>query len=61
MGAAVGPFEVTYVNAEIDDGSETARLMSYFKTADPEDMSQGELSNRVHFLKYEEGGYVRDE
>lgn len=48
---------VTYVNAEIDDGSEAARLMNYFKTADPEDMSQGELSNRVHFLKCEEGGY----
>ena len=48
---------VTYVNGEIDDGSEAARLMNYFKTADPEDMSQGELSNRVHFLKSEEGGY----
>lgn len=40
---------VVYVNAEVDDGSETAKLMRYFKTADPDDMSQGELSARVHF------------
>lgn len=26
------------------------------KTADPEDMSQGDLSKRVHFLKLEKGG-----
>lgn len=45
-----------YVNAAVDDGSETAKLMCYFKMADPEDMSQGELSRRVHFLKKEEGG-----
>ena len=31
--------------------------MDYFKTADPEDMSQGDLSTRIHFLKCEEGGY----
>lgn len=30
--------------------------MKYFKTADPDDMSQGELSKRVHFIKKEEGG-----
>lgn len=48
---------VTYVNAEIDDGTDIAKLMKYFKTADPQDMSQGDLSNRVHFLKCEEGGY----
>ncbi len=48
---------VTYVNAEIDDGSDIAKLMNYFKTANPEDMSQGDLSARVHFLKCEEGGY----
>lgn len=48
---------VTYVNAEIDDGSDVAKLMDYFKTAAPEDMSQGELSARIHFLKCEEGGY----
>ena len=49
---------VTYVNAEIDDGSDVAKLMDYFKTADPEDMSQGDLSTRIHFLKCEEGGYL---
>lgn len=48
---------VTYVNAEVDDGSDVAKLMDYFKTADPEDMSQGDLSARIHFLKCEEGGY----
>lgn len=48
---------VTYVNAEINDGSDIAKLMDYFKKADPEDMSQGDLSARVHFLKCEEGGY----
>ena len=48
---------VTYVNAEVDDGSDIAKLMNYFKTANPEDMSQGDLSARVHFLKREEGGY----
>ena len=49
---------VTYVNAEVDDGSDIAKLMDYFKTADPEDMSQGDLSARIHFLKCEEGGYL---
>lgn len=48
---------VTYVNAEVDDGSDVAKLMDYFKTADPMDMSQGDLSARIHFLKCEEGGY----
>lgn len=48
---------ILYVNAAVDDGSETAKLMRYFKTADPDDMSQGDLSKRVHFLKCEEGGY----
>ena len=47
---------VTYVNAEIEDGTEVSQLMKYFKTTDPEDMSQGELSKRIHFLKCEEGG-----
>lgn len=50
-------FHVLYVNAAVDDGSETAELMRYFKTANPKDMSQGDLSKRVHFLKCEEGGY----
>ncbi|MCD8129696.1 MAG: PD-(D/E)XK nuclease family transposase [Lachnospiraceae bacterium] len=44
-----------YVNAEVDDGSEAARMMRYFKTADPGDMSQGELSERVRYLKSEKG------
>lgn len=48
---------ISYVNAEVDDGSETAKLMKYFKTADPNDMTHGELSKRVHYLKCEEGGY----
>ncbi len=48
---------VIYINAEIDDGTEAARLMQYFKTADPEDMSHGALSRRVHALKREEGGW----
>lgn len=34
----------------------TAKLMSYFRTADPFDDSEGELSKRVRFLKTEEGG-----
>jgi len=48
---------VLYVNAAVDDGSETAKLMEYFRTADPADMTHGDLSKRVHFLKCEEGGY----
>ncbi len=42
------------MNAAVDDGSEIARMMQYFKTADPDDMSQGDLSSRVNFLKREE-------
>ena len=30
--------------------------MKYFKIADPNDSSQGDLSKRVHFLKCEEEG-----
>ena len=30
--------------------------MNYFKTADPDDDSEGELSKRVRYLKKEEGG-----
>ena len=41
----------------MDDGTEIAKLMQYFKTARPDDSSQGELSKRVHFLKCEEGGH----
>lgn len=46
---------IIYVNAAVDDGSDIAKLMKYFKTADPQDMSQGSLSRRVHQLKCEEG------
>lgn len=48
-----------YINAEIDDGSETAGLMQYFLTANPEDMNHGALSERVRFLKYTEKGWDR--
>ena len=47
---------VTYVNAAVDDDTAIAKLMNYFKAADPMDMSQGDLSKRVHYLKCEEGG-----
>ena len=47
---------IQYVNAEVDDDSEIARLMRYFLTADPRDMSHGALSERVRFLKCEEEG-----
>ncbi len=47
---------VIYVNAQIDDGSAVAKLMQYFKTSDPEDFSQGALSERVHYLKSEKKG-----
>ena len=48
---------ILYVNAAVDDGSNAAKLMRYFRTSDPRDMSQGALSRRIHFLKQEEGGY----
>ena len=48
---------ILYVNAEVDDHTEIAGLMNYFKESDPNDMSQGELSRRIHYLKCEEGGY----
>lgn len=47
---------ISYVNAEIDDHSDIAKLMKYFKTADPQDWSQGDLSKRIHFLKCEKEG-----
>ena len=47
---------VIYVNAAVNDGSKKAALLHYFKTADPDDMSQGPLSRRVRYLKREEGG-----
>ena len=45
-----------YVNAQIDDGSTVADLMKYFKDTDPDDMSHGELSERVRRLKKPERG-----
>ena len=48
---------ILYVNAEVDDHTKIAGLMNYFKESDPNDMSQGELSRRIHYLKCEEGGY----
>ena len=45
-----------FVNAAVDDGSEIAKLMKYFVTANPKDNSQGELSKRVTYLKLSEGG-----
>ena len=37
-------------------GAGIAKLMDYFKTADPFDDSEGELSTMVRFLKTEERG-----
>jgi len=47
---------VIYINAAVDDGSEKAELMKYFRTTDPNDTSQGKLSERIHYLKSEDGG-----
>ena len=47
---------IFYVNAGVNDESEVARLMDYFKLADPNDASHGELSDRVHLLKCEKEG-----
>ena len=45
-----------YANAEVDEGDQISELMGYFKSADPDDMSHGELSQRLHFMKREAGG-----
>ena len=45
-----------FINTAIDDGSEAAQLMQYFKNTDPDDMRFGALSARIHYLKKEEGG-----
>ena len=45
-----------YVNAEIDDGSNIAKLMQYLKTAKAGDTSQGALSDYVNYLKSPKGG-----
>lgn len=45
-----------YINAAVDDGSNIAKLMNYFKTASAGDTSQGALSDYVNELKSPEGG-----
>ena len=45
-----------YINAAIDDGSAIASLMKYFKTADANDFSQGNLSKRINSLKTQKDG-----
>lgn len=45
-----------FINAAIDDGSQIAKLMQYFKTAQAGDTSQGALSDYVNLLKSPEGG-----
>ncbi len=45
-----------YINAAVNDGSAIAALMQYFKSCDPSDNSQGELSDRVRKLKSDEEG-----
>lgn len=47
---------IAYINAAIDDGTKIAEMMQYFKASDPNDRTHGELSERVHYLKREEGG-----
>lgn len=47
---------IYYVNAAVNDQSEVAKLMDYFKQADPYDLSHGELSDRVHLLKCDPEG-----
>ena len=47
---------IAFANAEVDDGSEVAGLMRYFKTADPDDLSHGTLSRRIHLMKKEKEG-----
>ena len=45
-----------YINAAVNDGSAIASLMQYFKSCDPKDDSQGELSKRVQLLKSDKEG-----
>ena len=39
---------ILFINTAIDDGSEAAQLMQYFKNTDPDDMRFGALSARIH-------------
>ena len=51
-----------YLNAAVDDGSAIANLMKYFKTADANDNSQGNLSKRINTIKTQkEGSTFMDE
>lgn len=47
---------IYFVNAAVNDQSEVAKLMDYFKLADPYDLTHGELSDRVHLLKCDPEG-----
>lgn len=40
-----------YINAEVNDNSDIAKLMQYFKTANANDSSQGNLSKRIKAIK----------
>ena len=40
-----------YINAEVNDNSDIAQLMQYFKTAKADDFSQGKLSQCITNLK----------
>ena len=50
-------FHEIYINAEIDDGSETAKLMQYIKHTEGENETFRKLSDRVHYLR-EEGTHT---
>ena len=45
-----------YINTAVNDGSAIAALMQYFKNCDPNDDSQGALSDRVQKLKSNKEG-----
>ena len=50
-------FHEIYINAEIDDGSETAKLMKYIRHTEGENEAFKKLSDRVHYLR-EEGTHT---
>jgi len=45
-----------FVNTAVNDGTAIAQLMHYFTTADPYDMSQGDLSQKVNYYKVSQEG-----
>ncbi len=49
---------VVLVSAAVDDGTEAAHLMQYFKRADPADMTEGDLSRYIRKLKTDERGHA---